>query len=119
MPTLLEIIQLLALAAVPPVEQSKSVDLNGPDAMEYLRKVRPDHHEKIRRLVTALDEPGHIQNPQWVQIHLGAKAFSYPNVYLTSEPPLRSLSFDLDNIHYHGRVTVESAGARIFPVRNP
>ncbi|CAN0425522.1 unnamed protein product, partial [Phaeothamnion confervicola] len=98
---------------------SKPFNLNAPDAMEYVRNARPDHLEKIRRIIIALDDHEHIGNPQWVQINLDAKALSYPNVYLTSEPPQRSLSFYLDDIHYQGFVTLESAGARIFPVRNP
>jgi hypothetical protein len=79
------------------------IDLNKPGAMEQLQRNNPRHYAKITTILEGLAEQPDEQVPQWMKTTFEAKNVIWAPLVLTSYPPRKRLSFELETIQYEAR----------------
>ncbi len=81
------------------------VSLNSAADLEHLRQTNVFHYRRAQRIIAAADVICHPGAPESLKArfdgapHCGA-------LWMTSNPPKRVLSFDLDDVHYVALVKV-------------
>ena len=88
------------------VEIRPPVRLNTPEDLANLRATNPDHYARAQRVIAAanvLCPPG---RPQLQSTELHSGNLSCGQVFLTSNPPKREITFKLDSIKYVALVTI-------------
>lgn len=88
------------------VEIRFPVRLNTSEDLENLRATNPDHYARAQRVIAAanvLCPPG---RPQLQSIELDSRNLWCGQVFLTSNPPKREITFKLDSTTYVALVTI-------------
>lgn len=88
------------------VEIRFPVRLNTSEDLENLRATNPDHYARAQRVIAAanvLCPPG---RPQLQGTELDSRNLLCGQVFLTSNPPKREITFKLDSTTYVARVTI-------------
>ena len=98
--------------------QPRYVNLNTPGALEKLRASNPKHYEMFARIFDRLNEHTYSDPSRWIAATFNAKEVYYSLYLLTSYPPLRDLSFTVDDTRYFARVTLAPGGAQVFSARS-
>ena len=98
---------------------SQPVDLNRQGALEELKLERPKHYAAITGVLRAVErmpcERGELETLK-ARFEIAELACSIP--LMTSYPPKRHLSFELEGTHYVATVTLQDAAGQVVPVRN-
>jgi hypothetical protein len=82
------------------------VRLDTQQELDNLRAANPSHYARAKRLIAAantLCPPGH---PRVQSTELSSKRLKCGDLFLTSNPPQREISFTLDGINYAALVRV-------------
>ena len=104
---------VLLAAAIGASAADKHVDLNAPGALEKLQASNPVHYRKVQEILKGLEERRGRDVVGWLQASFAAKQISYYDLYRTSYPPQRDLSFVLDETRYSARFFVPVAPVRM------
>ena len=94
---------VLALAfSIPALAQMPTiVDLRTPQALANLKRDNPAHFEKIRQILTALEEQPDRVEGDWLQTNFDAQDVNLERMVIkTSLPPKQLLSFRLEQTRY-------------------
>ena len=95
------------------------VDLNRPGALEQLKVQRPKHYAAITEVLRAVERvpcrPGEFETLK-AQFEISELACNV--VLMTSVPPKRRLSFELEGTHYVATVAVQDTAGQVVPARN-
>src|SRR5262245_50957650 len=82
-------------------ESAHVVDLRTEHALEALKQTNPEHFEKIRQVIAALQEQPKIAEGDWLQVTVAARDVDLSRYILrTSYPPKQLLQFTLDDTRY-------------------
>jgi hypothetical protein len=90
------------------------VNLNAPGALEKLASSNPKHYGKIVGILDGIGHKSVSEVPSWIRTSFDAGDVSFSSFLLTSYPPLRDLSFRIDDTRYHARVTLAREGAIVY-----
>jgi hypothetical protein len=82
------------------------VRLDSPDQLANLRATNPDHYARARRIMVAANRLCRPGAPKLQETNLHRRDFSCGQVFLTSNPPKREISFKLDTTQYVALVTI-------------
>jgi len=104
------------IAAAGDLTLSRVVDLDKPGALEALQQLNPMHYEKIRQIVTGILQQPDVAVPGWMRANFDARGVLYSQIEMTSYPPKRRLSFELDDTRYVVVVTLTRDG-KITPLK--
>ncbi|PYN48252.1 MAG: hypothetical protein DME00_12805 [Candidatus Rokuibacteriota bacterium] len=104
------------IAAAGDLTLSRVVDLDKPGALEALQQLNPMHYEKIRQIVTGILQQPDVAVPGWMRANFDARGVLYSQIEMTSYPPKRRLSFELDDTRYVVVVTLTREG-KITPLK--
>ena len=104
------------IAAAGDLTLSRVVDLDKPGALEALQQLNPMHYEKIRQIVTGILQQPDVAVPGWMRTNFDARGVLYSQIEMTSYPPKRRLSFELDDTRYVVVVTLTREG-KITPLK--
>ena len=104
------------IAAAGDLTLSRVVDLDKPGALEALQQLNPTHYEKIRQIVTGILQQPDVAVPGWMRANFDARGVLYSQIEMTSYPPKRRLSFELDDTRYVVVVTLTRDG-KITPLK--
>jgi len=104
------------IAAAGDLTLSRVVDLDKPGALEALQQLNPTHYEKIRQIVTGILQQPDVAVPGWMRANFDARGVLYSQIEMTSYPPKRRLSFELDDTRYVVVVTLTREG-KITPLK--
>lgn len=96
---------------------SKSVNLSVAGAMEQIRKSNPAHYKKVQSISSGLASRSDAPVRQWMRTKFQAKDVFFSNIFLTSSPAQRDISFVLDDTRYYGRVMSTPGGGQVFLIR--
>ena len=91
----------------------RHVNLNAPGALEKVKESNPRHYETFVQILDGLNERPPESVARWMQTSFQARNVYYSPILLTSYPPLRDLTFTLDNLRYYARVRLASEGAKL------
>jgi len=104
------------IAAAGDLTLSRVVDLDKPGALEALQQLNPMHYEKIRQIVTGILQQPDVAVPGWMRANFDARGVLYSQIEMSSYPPKRRLSFELDDTRYVVVVTLTREG-KITPLK--
>ena len=104
------------IAAAGDLTLSRVVDLDKPGALEALQQLNPMHYEKIRQIVTGILQQPDVAVPGWMRANFDARGVLYSQIEMTSYPPKRRLSFELDDTRNVVVVTLTREG-KITPLK--
>ena len=104
------------IAAAGDLTLSRVVDLDKPGALEALQQLNPMHYEKIQQIVTGILQQPDVAVPGWMRANFDARGVLYSQIEMTSYPPKRRLSFELDDTRYVVVVTLTREG-KITPLK--
>ena len=91
------------------------VDLNEPGALDRLARNNPEHYSKVRKILAGVDEIPEQAVGRWMKAQFNATDVSYSPYLLTSNPPLKRLSFTLQTTRYQALLMLTDEGARLLP----
>ena len=96
--------RLLALLAVSGIANAAAaaalVDLDDSGALDRLRAERPDHFDKVLRILDDAQRLPEREVTRALRVHHQADDVDFRGPLLTSDPPQRRLSFSLDAVRY-------------------
>jgi hypothetical protein len=106
-----------AIAGEPPIVRTINfIDLDAPGALEIVRRERPDHFAKIRKILNELpDQPPEVA-PRWMRTQFNASVLQY-GLLRTSDPPKARLSFILEGIGYEAVITLRNVRPKSLPAK--
>ena len=82
------------------------VDLKKPGAMDRLKHDNPAHYQAVRAILdNVVEQPDGVVE-EWIRVTYEAEDVGYSPFLLATDPPKRDLSFRLDDVLYHARVTL-------------
>jgi hypothetical protein len=106
-----------ALAGEPPIVRTINfIDLDAPGALEIVRRERPDHFAKIRKILSEAPDQAPEVAPRWFRAQFDASVVEY-GVVLTSDPPKARLSFFLGDSAYKTVITLRNVRPRALPAK--
>jgi hypothetical protein len=98
-----------------PQSVKKWVHLHGADDLEHLRATNFRHYLRAQKILAAANE---ICQPGAAQVFPAGFAAENPKcqsaVWMTSFPPKKLLTFQLDDVGYFALVTVTVSGGRLI-----
>jgi hypothetical protein len=117
MPKLIALMLTLACFAVF-AQDTGVVDLDDPAAVTRLKETKPEHYEKIRRILTGLAERPQRASERWLEVNFNATGvYLSAFLYKTSLPPKQHLQFRLDDTSYSMNLTRSDITASFVPVK--
>jgi hypothetical protein len=93
------------------------VDLNQPGALDQLARDNPEHYAKVRKILAGIDVIPEQAVGRWMKAQFNATGVIYSRYLLTSNPPLKTLSFRLQTTQYQALLMLTDEGARLLPTR--
>jgi hypothetical protein len=107
--------QVLTPAGAAPLAVKKWVHLRGGNDLEQLRATNFRHYLRAQKILAAANE---ICQPGSGQAYPARFAAEHANcqsaIWMTSNPPKKLLSFQLDDVGYIALVTVTVGGGRLM-----
>ena len=91
-------------------------DLDQPGALEALQQSNPTHYKKVCQIVAGIVSQPDAAVRGWMLTNFNARGVSYMPIAMTSYPPKRRLSFELDDTRYSIGVTLSRDGG-IAPLK--
>jgi hypothetical protein len=99
----------------PPGSPQKWVQLNGADDLERLRATNLNHYLRAQKIMAAANEICQPGAAQPSPTRFNANAVSCQSMFwLTSLPPKKQLSFQLDDVGYFALVSVTVVGNKFI-----
>jgi len=99
----------------PPESPQKWVQLNGAADLERLRATNFNHYLRAQKIIAAANEICQPGAAQPSPTRFDAKAVNCQSMFwLTSLPPKKLLSFQLDDVGYFARVSVTVIGDKFI-----
>jgi len=94
------------------------IDLNRPGTLEQLKLERPNHYAAIAEVFRVVERvPCENREVETLKARYDITQWACNFVLLTTDPPKRRLSFQLEETRYVAVVTLKNTGARVFPAR--
>lgn len=98
---------------------SQPIDLNRPGTLEQLKVERPKHYAAITEVLrVAARLPCGDREIRSLKARFDITQLGCHLELMTSDPPKRRLSFELEGTHYVATVTLQDTEGRSIPVRN-
>ncbi len=85
---------------------ARTIDLDRPWALAAVQRFNPAHYEKILKILDGIPRRCYAAVPRWITANFGAREATYGLIELTTFPPIRHVSFTLDDTRYEAMVTV-------------
>ncbi|HTC53216.1 MAG TPA: hypothetical protein VK700_14865 [Steroidobacteraceae bacterium] len=99
-----------------PLKPLKHERLDSQDQLDSLRSANPRHYAIARKILAAANEICDAQQGAPMRMKLDAQFVGCTSAsWLTSNPPKRALSFQIDDTVYSALVEVRNLGAKITP----
>jgi hypothetical protein len=97
---------------------SQPIDLNQPGALEKLRTERPEHFRAISEVLRVVERvPCQNTEVKSLEARFDIRDMACNFVLMTSDPPKRRLSFELEGTSYVAVVTLKDTGGKSVPVK--
>jgi hypothetical protein len=93
----------------------QTVRLFTPADLEKLRSSNPDHYQRAEKLISAANSYCPIGKPVAQSADLRSDQVACGHLDMTSNPPKREISFNLDGTHYIALVTLTASPAKPVP----
>lgn len=94
------------------------IDLNRPGAMEQLRSDRPMHYDAIFAVLRVVERvPCQDREIQTLSARFDIRDLACYAALMTSDPPKRRLSFELEGLSYVVVVAVKGTEGSVTPVK--
>jgi hypothetical protein len=94
------------------------IDLNRPGTLEQLKLERPKHYAAIAEVIRVVERvPCENREVETLKARYDISQWACNFVLLTSDPPKRRLSFQLEETRYVALVTLKGAQGRVIPAR--
>jgi hypothetical protein len=107
--------QALSPVGAPPLQVKKWVHLHGANDLEHLRATNFRHYLRAQKILAAAND---ICQPGSGQAYPARFAAEHANcqsaIWMTSNPPKKLLSFQLDDVGYIALVSVTVSGGRLI-----
>jgi hypothetical protein len=107
--------QALSPVGAAPLQVKKWVHLHGANDLEQLRASNLRHYLRAEKILAAANEICQPGAGQAYPARFAAEHASCQSaIWMTSNPPKKLLSFQLDDVGYIARVTVTVSGGRLI-----
>jgi len=94
------------------------IDLNRPATLEQLKLERPKHYAAIAEVIRVVERvPCENREVETLKARYDISQWACNFVLLTSDPPKRRLSFQLEETRYVALVTLKGAQGSVIPAR--
>jgi len=94
------------------------IDLNRPGTLEQLKLERPKHYAAIAEVIRVVERvPCENREVETLKARYDISQWACNFVLLTSDPPKRRLSFQLEETRYVALVTLKGAQGSVIPAR--
>jgi hypothetical protein len=95
------------------------IDLNRPGALEQLKVERPRHYMAISEVLRAAERvPCKDHELETLSARFDVREMACNFLLMTSDPPKRHLSFELEGTRYVAVVTVKDTGGRVVHAKD-
>ena len=95
------------------------VDLNRPGALEQLKLERPKHYEASAEVLRVVERvPCEDREVQTLRARFDVQEMACNLALMTSDPPKRRLSFELEGTSYMAVVTLKDTQGHVVPAKN-
>jgi hypothetical protein len=97
---------------------TQPIDLNQPGALEKLRTERPKHFSAISEVLRVVERvPCGNAEVRSLEARFDIRDMACNFLLMTSDPPKRHLSFELEGTSYVAVVTLKDTGGKSVPVK--
>jgi hypothetical protein len=94
------------------------IDLNRPGALEQLKLDRPKHYAAIAEVIRIVERvPCENREVETLKARYDITQWACKFMLLTSDPPKRRLSFQLEETRYVALVTLKGTQGRVIPAQ--
>ena len=83
--------------------------------LERLRSTNPDHYQRAKKLMSAANKYCPVGKAEAQSADLRSDQMTCGHLDMTSNPPKRAISFNLDGTHYVAWVTLTASPAKSVP----
>ena len=94
----------------------QTIRLFTPADLEKLRATNPAHYERAKELMSAANKYCPVGKPEAQRADLRSDQVRCGHLEMTSNPPKRAITFNLDGTHYIAWVTLTARPAKPVPV---
>jgi hypothetical protein len=95
------------------------VNLNRPGILEQLKLERPKHFAAISEVLRIVERvPCETREVETLKVRYDITQWACNFTLMTSDPPKRRLSFQLEETRYVAVVTLKGTEGRVVPARN-
>jgi hypothetical protein len=109
---------VLASLASPAVAQEPYVDLNRPGALDALARDNPRHYEQVVQVTRVASKVSCETELGMMPVPTTANRMEcVAMAIMTSDPPKRRITFQIDHTRYGMVVTLDTPAGRLLPAR--
>lgn len=104
-----------AVAAADSVPQKRWYNLDRPGALEELQQRNPEHYAKVESVMRAAETlPCETPETRALKVSHQLREFRCGALIKTSLPPKRHVFFVLEDVSYHGNITMQYDPGRVM-----
>jgi len=93
----------------------QTIRLFTPADLEKLHSTNPDHWRRAEKLIAAANQYCPVGTPKTQSADLRSNQVNCGHLDMTSNPPKREITFNLDGTHYVALVTLTASPAKPVP----
>jgi hypothetical protein len=97
--------------------QPNLVDLQRPGALDAVARENPKHYREILEITRVASEVSCDTGLRMLPVPAGDRMTCAAMAIMTSDPPKRSITFQLDDVRYRAIVTLKTPPGGLLPAR--